>query len=113
MECPAKERLGVRSRMPGKEGKELRRMEIKKEIASRELPDDTESEEELSSYQSVSSICVSAQVKETLLQALIDCGAEEDMISECAVKKENLQTTPIQLVCIGQALAKANKTTVD
>ena len=66
-------------------------MEIKKEVVSRELFIDMESEEELSSYQSVPSIRVPAKVKETLVQALIDCRAEEDMISEKIVKKKTFQ----------------------
>ena len=112
MECPVKERLGVRSRIPERERKEPGRMEIKK-VVSRELSIDMESEAELSSYWSVPSIRVPAQVKEMLLQVLVDCGAEGDMISEKIVQKRNLQTTPIQPVHMGQALAKTGKMTVD
>jgi len=113
MECPAKERLGVRSRMPGRERKEPGRTEIKKEVVSRELSIDMESESELSSYQSVPSIHVSAKIKERLLQALINCGAEGDIISEKIIKEKNLPTLPIQPMQVGQALAKASKMTVD
>jgi len=99
--------------MPEWDRKELERIEIKKKVVSRELPVDIESEEKLSSYQSVPSICVPAQVKETLLQTLIDCGAEEDMISENIIKEKNLHTMPIQPIYIGQVLAKAIKTIVN
>src|SRR5262245_59759750 len=46
IECPVKERLRVRSRTSGREGKEPGRTEIKKEVVSRELPVDMESESE-------------------------------------------------------------------
>jgi len=113
MECPVKERLEVRSKTSGRDRKEPGRIEIKKEVVSRELSIDTESEAELSSYWSAPSIRLPAQVKEMLLQALVDCGAEGDMISEKIVQKRNLQTTPIQPVHVVQALAKTSKTTVD
>jgi len=113
IECPTRERLGVRSKTPERDRKEPGRMEIKKEVASGELLIDMESESEMSSYRSVPSICVSAKVKETLLQTLIDCGAEGDIISEKVVKERNLPTSPIYPVRVGQALAKIGKTTVD
>jgi len=94
IECPVKGRLRVRSKMLGREGKEPGRMEFKKEVVIRELPVDIELELELSSYQSIPSIYVFAKVKKMLLWTLIDCGAEED-ISECVIKKKNLQTMPI------------------
>jgi len=75
-----------------REEKELERMGIKKEVASRELLVDTESDKELSSYRSVPSICVFTQVKETLLQAFINYKAEKDMISEKIIKETNLLT---------------------
>jgi len=113
IKCPIKERLGVRSRMPEKERKELEKIEIKNEVVSRELSINMKSKKELLSYWSVLSIHIPAKVKKTLLRALIDYGAERDMILECIIIEKNLPILPIQPVYIGQALAKANKMTVD
>jgi len=116
MECFAKERLRVKSRTPERderEGKEPRRIETKKKVAGRELLIDIESESEMFSYWSISSICISAKVKETLLWALINCRAEGDMILEKGVEEKNLLILLIQPVRVGQALAKAGKITVN
>jgi len=57
---------------------------VKKEVLDREMPiaEEEESETEPSTYRPVPSICVPVKVKETLMEALIDCGAEGDFISE-------------------------------
>ena len=57
---------------------------VKKEVLNREMPiaEEEESEIEPSTYRPVPSIRVPVKVKETLMEALIDCGAEGDFISK-------------------------------
>ena len=87
------------------------KVQIKEEVLAREMPrlEDAENTSEPSNYHSVPSICIPARVKNTLMNALIDCGAEGDLISERVVKKENLPTSPIKPTTIGQALQGSTK----
>ena len=57
---------------------------VKKEVLDREMPiaEEDESEVEPSTYHPVPSIHVPVKVKEALMEALVDCGAEGDFISE-------------------------------
>jgi len=84
---------------------------VKKEVLDREMPiaEEEESETEPSTYRPVPSIHVPVKVKETLMEALIDCGAEGDFISKPVVKERKMPTIPIKPIQVGQALQKSEK----
>ena len=88
---------------------------IKKEVLDREIPitEEEESETEPSTYRPVPSIRVPVKVKEILMEALIDCGAERDFISERIVKEKKLPTVPIKPIQVGQALQGSKRTIVN
>jgi len=88
---------------------------IKREVLDREMPiaEEDESETEPSMYRPVPSIHVPVKVKETLIEALIDCGAEGDFISERVVKEKKIPTVPIKPIRVRQALQKSEKSIVN
>jgi hypothetical protein len=98
-DCPEKEHLGIKpaSQSATSWRKEPGKVEIKKEVVDREMPVEDESESEFP-YSPVPSIRVPAQVKEALMKALIDCGAEGDLIAEKIVQEQKLPTIPIKPV---------------
>jgi len=77
------------------------------------MPIVEESETEPSTYRPVPSIRVPVKVKETLMEALIDCGAEGDFILERVVKEKKIPTVPIKPIRVGQALQKSKKAIVN
>ena len=50
------------------------------------------------------------KVKEALMEALVDCGAEGDFISERVVKEKKMPMVLIKLIRLGQALLGSGKT---
>ena len=88
---------------------------VKKEVLDREMPiaEEDESEVEPSTYHPVPSIRVPVKVKEALMEALVDCGAEGDFISERVVKERKMPTIPIKPIRVGQALRKSEKAIVN
>jgi len=89
--------------------------EVKREVLDREMPvaKEDESEVEPSTYCPVPSIRVPVKVKEILKEALIDCGAEGDFISERVVKEKKIPTMPIKPIRVKQALQGSGKTIVN
>ena len=77
------------------------------------IAEEEESETEPSTHRPVPSIYVPVKVKEILMEALIDCGAEGDFISERIVKEKKLPTVPIKPIRVGQALQGSKRTIVN